>query len=84
MFRAEIKVMPKKTVLDPQGKAILHALHSLEYGTVTDAKAGKLFNVFINEKDEEAANIMVKNMCEKLLCNQVIEDFEYSVAKVPV
>lgn len=71
-----VKVMLKRGVLDPQGKAIAEALHRLGYGAVSDVRAGKLFRIEIDTGDPLAAKGVGAQMAEKLLANPVIEDYE--------
>ena len=75
-FRAEIDVMPLKELLDPQGKAIGHALNNLGFSSVGDVRQGKVIDLDLAEKDETKARVSVKEMCEKLLANTVIEKYE--------
>jgi phosphoribosylformylglycinamidine synthase subunit PurS len=75
-MKARVFVTLKNGVLDPQGKAIGHALNNLGFGSVGDVRQGKLIELELNEKDEETARAALKEMCEKLLANTVIEKFE--------
>ncbi|WP_297195010.1 phosphoribosylformylglycinamidine synthase subunit PurS [uncultured Campylobacter sp.] len=71
-----VNISLKNGVLDPQGKTIQKALHSLNFDKVTDVKMAKQIKLEINEKDKTKALELVKNMCEELLVNTVIEDYE--------
>lgn len=75
-FRIEIRVTPRKGILDPQGKAIHHALHSLGWAQVDDVRVGKAIHVELDADDAEAARSEAEAMCRKLLANPVTEDFE--------
>jgi phosphoribosylformylglycinamidine synthase len=66
----------KQGVLDPQGKAVHHALASLGFNEVEDVKIGKQIVLYVNETDKEKAKKKVELMCEELLANTVIEDYE--------
>jgi len=79
-MKIRVDVMLKEGVLDPQGKAIGHALATLGFNGVNDVRAGKVIELDIAEKDAEKAKNVAKSMAEKLLANQVIEDFRVSVA----
>jgi len=68
-------VMPKTGVLDPQGKAIGHALHSLGFEGVTDVRAGKVIELDLAETDPACARDAAEAMARKLLANTVIESF---------
>lgn len=75
-MRALVHVTLKKDVLDPQGKAIRHACGTLGYGAVTDVRQGKLFEIGLDAASEDAARALLSELCEKLLANPVIEDYE--------
>lgn len=71
-MKVRIFVTLKNGVLDPQGKAIHHALENLEFSGVNDVRAGKLIELDV---DDDVSDDALNNMCEKLLANTVIEDF---------
>ncbi|MBT8336772.1 MAG: phosphoribosylformylglycinamidine synthase subunit PurS [Gemmatimonadetes bacterium] len=75
-FRIEIRVTPRKGILDPQGKAIHHALHSLGWEQVDDVRVGKALHIELDADDDAAARVEAEAMCRKLLANPVTEDFE--------
>ncbi len=75
-FNAKVNVTLKKSVLDPQGKTILEALHSLGFKGAADIRSGKHFEVTVSAENESEAQNQVKQMCEKLLVNPVIEQYE--------
>ncbi len=75
-MKARITVMLKDGVLDPQGEAIKQALTSLEYNKVNSVRQGKVIDLELNESSEEAAIDSIQEMCEKLLANTVIENYE--------
>ena len=75
-FRIEIRVTPRKGILDPQGKAIHHALHSLGWSQVDDVRVGKAIHIEIDADDDDAARAEAEAMCRKLLANPVTENFE--------
>jgi len=77
--KATVTVMLKAGVLDPQGKAIGHALHALGFGGVGEVRAGKIFEVELAETDPERARAAVEEMARKLLANTVIESYRVSV-----
>lgn len=78
-MKVRVDVMLKEGVLDPQGKAIGHALATLGFNGVQDVRAGKVIELDINETNAEKAKETAKSMAEKLLANQVIEDYRVSV-----
>ncbi|RUU29912.1 MAG: phosphoribosylformylglycinamidine synthase subunit PurS [Mesorhizobium sp.] len=78
MIKARITVTLKNGVLDPQGKAIEHALSGMGFDGVGQVRQGKVFDVELAESDRAKAEADLKAMCDKLLANTVIEN--YSVA----
>lgn len=78
MIKARITVTLKNGVLDPQGKAIEHALGALGFGGVGSVRQGKVFDVELQSTDKAKAEAEIKAMCDRLLANTVIEN--YSVA----
>lgn len=75
-MKARVTIMLKDGVLDPQGEAIKQALTSLEYNNVNSVRQGKVIDLELNESSEEAAIESIQEMCEKLLANTVIENYE--------
>ena len=76
MYKLTIYVTLKKDVLDPQGKAISEAGNTLGIQNILDIKQGKYFEVLLkNISDKNNAEKIAKNLSEKLLCNEVIEDY---------
>jgi phosphoribosylformylglycinamidine synthase subunit PurS len=75
-MKARVFVTLKNGVLDPQGKAIGHALNNLGFGTVGDVRQGKVIDIELAEKNEAKARADLKEMCEKLLANTIIEKYE--------
>ena len=74
-MKAKVHVTLKRGVLDPQGKAIEHALHTLGFNGVEDVRAGKFIELQLSSTDEATARQEVEAMCKKLLANTVIEDY---------
>ena len=74
MYRIEIKVMPKKGILDPQGIAVKNSLHKLGFGEVKDVRVSKVIDLYF-EREEDHSSKRVDEMCKKLLVNEVIEDY---------
>ena len=75
-MKARVFVTLKNGVLDPQGKAIGHALNGLGFGSVGEVRQGKVIDLDLAESDAAKAKAAVKDMCEKLLANTVIEKYE--------
>lgn len=80
MFKAMVHVTLKRDVLDPQGKAIQNACQSLGFPSVKSVRQGKLFELELEARDEAHARSVLRELCEKLLANPVIED--YAVAGI--
>lgn len=79
-MKARVHVTLKSGVLDPQGKAIAHALHGLGFGSVRDVRQGKFIEIDLEERDPAAARAAVEAMCSGLLANMVIEDYAIDLA----
>ena len=76
---AQIHVTFKEGVLDPQGKTVHHALTDLGYDEVVDVNIGKYLEIKLDSASKEAAEIRVREMCERLLANTVIESFRFNI-----
>jgi len=79
MLKAEISITLKRTVADPQGLTIKHALESLGYKDLADVRIGKLVIVKLNFKDKKRAEREINEMCKKLLANPIIEDYHFKI-----
>ena len=75
-MKARVFVTLKNGVLDPQGKAIGHALNNLGFGSVGEVRQGKVIDIELAEQDQIQARAELKDMCEKLLANTIIEKYE--------
>lgn len=80
MYKVKVYVTLKESVLDPQGSAVKNSLHSLSYDEVEDVRIGKYMELTL--KDTANVDERIKEMCEKLLANTVIEDYRYEVEEV--
>ncbi len=78
-MRVKIFISFKKGVLDPQGKAIEQSLHTLGYREVEDVRLGKLVDLRVADGSAEAIKDRVREMCDKLLANPVIEDYRFEL-----
>lgn len=74
-FRVAVHVLPRRGILDPQGKAVSDALHTLGFGGVTDVHVGRHLLIETDADTVDSARASVKAMCDKLLANPVTEDF---------
>ena len=75
-YTVEVKIMPLKNLLDPQGKAVLSGLTNLEITAVKDVRVGKNISLQIEADSKEAATVIAENASKKLLANAVMEYFE--------
>ena len=80
-MKARVTVYPRAEILDPQGKAIGHALNNLGFTSVGEVRQGKVIDIELSETDEANARAEIENMCEKLLANTVIESYEIELTK---
>lgn len=79
-MKAKVYVTLKTGVLDPQGKAVEQALHALGFKEVGDVRIGKYLEIALNGATREDAEKRVREMCEKLLANLVIEEYRFEIA----
>ena len=79
-WRVSVHITPRRGILDPQGKAVEGALHSLGFETVRDVHVGRHIVIENEAANAEEARSAVKAMCERLLANPVTEDFEIQAA----
>ena len=79
-MRVKIFVSFKNGVLDPQGKAIERSLHTLGYTEVQDVRAGKYLELNLEASSRAAAEDRIREMCDKLLANPVIEDYRFEIS----
>lgn len=81
-FLAEINVMPLKALLDPQGKAVLQSMHNIGYKTVGDVRIGKHITIELEADAKEIAEAIIADACKKMLSNQIMESFEFTIKQV--
>jgi phosphoribosylformylglycinamidine synthase PurS subunit len=79
-MKARVYVTLKNGVLDPQGEAVRHALGNLGFDGVGSVRQGKMLDIELDESDPKAAEARLREMCEKLLANTVIEDYSVELA----
>ena len=80
IFTVQIKVMPLKDLLDPQGKAVMGGLQNLGLNNVSDVRIGKHIDLQIEAENKEAALVTAEEAAKKLLANPVMEVFEITVS----
>lgn len=80
-MKVNVYVTLKEGILDPQGKAVKHSLHTLGYSSVEDVRIGKYIELSLNSEAGENLDSQIKEMCNNLLANTIVEDFRYEVKK---
>ena len=75
-MKARVKIMLKNGVLDPQGEAIKHALNNIGFESVTGVRQGKVIELDVEGSDKSEVRTQIENMCNNMLVNNVIENFE--------
>jgi phosphoribosylformylglycinamidine synthase PurS subunit len=83
MFKVKVYVTLRESVLDPQGVAVKNSLHSLNFSEIEEVRIGKYMELTI-EKSERPVEEVVKEACEKLLANTVIEDYRFEIEECVV
>lgn len=78
-YRVEIRVMPRGSLLDPQGQAVEHALHALGFRDAERVRVGKHLVLHVRAGSQDEALARVRTMCDRLLANPVTEDYELAV-----
>jgi phosphoribosylformylglycinamidine synthase subunit PurS len=78
-MKAHVWVMPKATVLDPQGQTIHNALSSLGYSQIKDVRQGKFFVLELNGSSKDDAKQQIEKIAREVLANPVIEEFRYEI-----
>jgi phosphoribosylformylglycinamidine synthase PurS subunit len=81
-FQAEIDVMPKKEILDPQGKAVTGSMKNLGLSEIQNIRIGKHISLEIEAVSAEAANVKVDEACKKLLANLIMESYSFRIEQV--
>ena len=78
-MKAKVYVMLKKGILDPQGKAVQQAIESLGYKGLEGVRVGKYLEIVMQNRSKSVAEREVREMCEKLLANTVIEEYRFEI-----
>ena len=81
-FKAEINVMPLKALLDPQGKAVSASMGNLGLSEIGNVRIGKHITLEIDAEKKQDATSKVDEACKKMLCNQIMESFEFTLEKL--
>lgn len=83
MYQAKINVTLRKSILDPQGKAVYHGLESQGLKSVTEVRIGKFIEMLIQTDNENDAKRITEEACKILLANPMMEDYSYAIEKIP-
>ena len=81
-FIAEINVMPHKSLLDPKGKAVSSSMTNINLSEIKNVRIGKHISLEIEAQTKEIASKKVNEACEKMLCNQIMESFEFKLERI--
>ena len=81
-FRAEINVMPLKSLLDPQGKAVSASMGNVGLSEIENVRIGKHITLEIEAENKEVASTKVEEACTKMLCNQIMESYEFTLKAI--
>ncbi len=81
-YTADITVMPMKALLDPQGKAVTSSMSNLNLSEIQNVRIGKHITLEIEAANKEIASAKIDEACKKLLCNQIMEFYEYTIKEV--
>lgn len=82
MYLSKIRVTLRKSILDPQGKAIEHAIGTMNVGGIKDVRMGKYIEMKVDATDEALATAATEEVCKKLLANSVMEDYHFEIEKL--
>ncbi|MDC0204803.1 phosphoribosylformylglycinamidine synthase subunit PurS [Flavobacteriales bacterium] len=81
-FKAEIDVMPLKTLLDPQGKAVSASMDNVGLSEISNVRIGKHITLEIEADNEQDATLKIDEACKKMLCNQIMESFDFTIERL--
>ena len=81
-FKAEIDVMPHDALLDPQGKAVSNSMKNVGLPEIDGVRIGKHIRLFIEADSKENAEVKVEEACKKMLANQIMESYSFSVSQI--
>ncbi len=81
-YRANINIMPLKTLLDPQGKAVSASMKNIGISEIKNVRIGKHITLEIEAINKEKAEEKITEACEKLLANQIMESFDFTINEI--
>ena len=79
-FKASIDIMPLEALLDPQGKVVTQSMDNLSLTEISNVRIGKHITLYVETSDEDSAKKIVEDACKKLLCNQIMESFAFTLS----
>jgi phosphoribosylformylglycinamidine synthase len=82
IFKAAIDIMPLAALLDPQGKAVSSSMKNLGLSEITDVRIGKHITLHVEAPSKQEAEAKVTDACKRLLANQIMEEFAFSLTEV--
>ena len=83
-FTAEINVMPLKSLLDPQGKAVSASMQNIDLSEIKNVRIGKHITLEIVAENKKMASKKVESACKKMLCNQIMESYDFILKEVEI
>ena len=81
-FIAQIDIMPLKSLLDPQGKTVSASMQNVGLSEIKNVRIGKHITLEIEAKNEELASKKIDEACKKMLCNQIMESYEFTLKEI--
>ncbi len=81
-FKAEIDVMPHDALLDPQGKAVSNSMKNVGLPEIDGVRIGKHIRLFVEADSKDNAEVKVEEACKKMLANQIMESYSFSVSQI--
>tara|TARA_B100000945_G_C20197552_1_gene509835 strand:+ start:139 stop:390 length:252 start_codon:yes stop_codon:yes gene_type:complete len=81
-FKAEIDIMPLKTLLDPQGKTVSSSMKNIGLSEISNVRIGKHITLELEAENQTAAEEKVDEACKKMLCNEIMEGFKFTVREL--
>ena len=81
-FKAEVDIMPLKSLLDPQGKAVSTSMRNVDLSEINNVRIGKHITLEIEVENLEMANKKVDEACKKMLCNQIMESYKFTLKEL--
>ena len=81
-FSVQIDIMPLKSLLDPQGKTVSASMKNIGLPEINNVRIGKHISLEVEADDLQSAEKKVEEACKKILCNQIMESYEFSIKKI--